>query len=216
MKIIVKLKEKIKRTETVQSFRFIPGKKIDFLPGHFLQVIFDRENLLNKELNKYLSFSSSPTRDYIEFTKRLSESPFSQRLKNLSINEEILIEAPLGNCVFKEEYKKIGFLIGGIGITPVISILEYILEKNLSTSVSLLYANRSEEEIAFYPELESWQSSGNIKVYFFVDLPSRNNSLIFDKIDKKNINKYIPDIKERITFIFGHPKMVAEMKSICL
>ncbi len=150
----LRLIERIKRSPTVESFRFLPQKKIEFRPGQFLKVIFSQER--SKELNKYLSFSSSPTKDYIEFTKRLSNSEFSLKLKKLKRNDEVLIEAPLGNCIFREDYKKIVFLIGGIGITPVISIIEYIMEKNLETEVYLFYSNQSEEEVAFKRELDNW------------------------------------------------------------
>ena len=108
----VKLIANIKRTPSVESFRFSP-KKIAFIPGQFLQLIFDEVNEDNKNLNKYLSFSSSPSKDYIEVTKRLSDSDFSGRLKGLKINQELLIKAPLGNCIFKEEYKT-GFNWGSV------------------------------------------------------------------------------------------------------
>ena len=126
--IRARLIETIDRAPGTRSFRLLPEKHIDFLPGQFLQVIFDPGN---KDLNKYLSFSSSPTKEYIEFTKRLSSSAFSEKLRSLKINVQVLLKAPLGSCVFKEEYRKIAFLIGGIGITPVISILEYIVERGL-------------------------------------------------------------------------------------
>ena len=38
-------------------------------------------------MNKYLSFSCAPGKGYIEVTKRLSNSEFSQSLKNLKIND---------------------------------------------------------------------------------------------------------------------------------
>jgi ferredoxin-NADP reductase len=57
--------ENIIRTEDTESFRFIPEEKISFLPGQFLKLIFDEDSLDNRELNKYLSFSCSPHREYI-------------------------------------------------------------------------------------------------------------------------------------------------------
>ena len=126
--ITAKCIQRIPRVSTIESFRFLLPEKISFIPGQFLEVVFAEANRENRQLNKYLSFSSSPTKEYIEVTKRLSNSPFSQRLKNLKIGDEVLIRAPLGSCVFKDDYKKIGFLIGGIGITPVISILDYIID----------------------------------------------------------------------------------------
>jgi ferredoxin-NADP reductase len=214
----VKFIETIPRISTVASFRFVPAEKVGFTPGQFLQIIFDEADYSNKELNKYLSFSSSPTKEYIEVTKRLSDSKFSQGLKSLKAGDEILLKAPLGSCVFKEEYKKIGFLIGGIGITPVISIIEYIMDKNLGTDVVLLYSNRAEQDIAFRKELDYGQSiNKKIKIiYTLTDSPSQDKGLIFGIIDKNLLMDKITDFKQRIFFIFGPPKMVEAMNSLCL
>lgn len=216
--IRVRLKETIERTPTVTSFRFIPEEKIDFVPGQFLQVIFDETNKANKDLNKYLSFSSSPAKDYIEVTKRLSDSAFSQRLKGMLPGDSVLLKAPLGNCVFKPEYKKIGFLIGGIGITPVISIIGYIVEKKLGTDVILFYSNKTEEEIAFKKELDLWKTNNrNIKIFYAVtDCQPKDPSCVFGRIDKDLVAANAPDLKERTIFIFGPPKMVEVMNNLCL
>jgi len=210
--------ERVKRTPTIESFRFFSEEKLDFIPGQFLQVIFDEQNKDNKILNKYLSFSVSPTKKYIEVTKRLSDSDFSKRLRSLRINDKILLRAPLGNCVFKDEYREIAFLIGGIGITPVISIIEYILDKRLSTDVILLYSNRTEEEIAFKKELDNWQAiNKNIKVFYTItDYPPKNTNCTFGPITKDLLLEKVFDIEKRIFFIFGPPKMVEAIKCLCL
>jgi ferredoxin-NADP reductase len=210
--------EKISRTPTVSSFRFSLPQKIDFIPGQFLQVIFDEEQRDNKELNKYLSFSCAPGRGYIEVTKRLSASLFSQRLIALKGGGKVLIRAPLGSCVFEDSYSKVAFLIGGIGITPVISIIEYIAAKKLPTDVHLVYANRSEEETAFKRELDLWQEEkGNIKVSYVVsDSPPKDKNFIFGRIDAELIKDVMPDIAGRMLFIFGPPKMVEVMHQLAL
>jgi len=74
-----KFLERVERTATITSFRFDIGEKPEFIPGQHMEVIFDENN---RDLRHILSFSSSPDRDYIEFTKRLSESPFSGRLRD--------------------------------------------------------------------------------------------------------------------------------------
>ena len=210
-----KLIARIKRTPTVESFRFLPETKIDFVPGQFLQLILDPAD---KEMNKYLSFSSSPAREHIEVSKRLSESKFSQGLKRLGIGSRVSLNAPLGTCVFKEEYQKIGFLIGGIGITPVISIIEHIVEKKLNTDVCLVYSNRTEEEIAFKQELDAWRNlNPNLKVsYLVTDCQPKDSACIFGRVDAALIKSRICDIEQRIVFIFGPPKMVEALQGVSL
>lgn len=209
--------ERIKRTGTVESFRFLPSGKMGFAAGQFLEIIFDEADRKNKDLNKYLSFSSSPTKDYVEVTKRLSDSAFSGKLKGLKAGEEVLLRGPLGNCAFDPEYGKMAFLIGGIGITPVISIIEYIVEKRLDTSLVLFYSNRTPEEIAFKNELDKWRAAAcNIKVIYTVtDCPPKEKSCEFGFIDKNAVAANIPDVKERMMFIFGPPGMVDAMKKVC-
>ncbi|MFA5272212.1 MAG: FAD-dependent oxidoreductase [Candidatus Omnitrophota bacterium] len=215
--IRIKFIEKIQRTPTVMSFRFLAPEKINFIPGQFLQVIFDENNRANKDLNKYLSFSSSPTKEYIEITKRISESQFSKRLLNLKSNNEILIKAPLGNIVFLDEYKAIAFLIGGIGVTPVISIIEYICDKGLDTDVLLFYSNRRDDDIAFREELDSWQKiNKNIRiVYTVTECPPKDKKCVFGFIDKALISEKKCDLANRMVFIFGPPKMVKSMQDLC-
>jgi len=213
-----KLIERIKRTPSVESFRFRLPEKVDFLPGQFLQVIFDEQNRNNPELNKYLSISCSPARDYIEVTKRISSSLFSGRLLNLKQGDEVLVNIPMGACVFKNEYQKIAFLIGGIGITPVISIIEHIVETKLDTDCFLLYSNRTEEEIAFKKELDCWKAANkNIKIFYTVtECQPKDKTCLFGFIDKELIKKVACDLAERTVFIFGPPGMVDNMCNLSL
>ena len=210
--------EALDRTPSVKSFRFTLSKKIKFLPGQFLQIIFDETNRDNKKLNKYLSISSSPTKDYIEVTKKISDSKFSKSLLGLKPAEKILINIPMGNCVFLDEYKKIGFLIGGIGITPVISIIEYIIEKKLDTDLYLFYSNRTDNDIAFKSELDHWQSINNkIKVYYTVtDCAPLDRSCLYGVINKDLLMSRACDIGGRIMYIYGPPKMVEAMQALSL
>ncbi|MCX5715170.1 MAG: xylene monooxygenase, partial [Candidatus Omnitrophica bacterium] len=138
--------------------------------------------------------------------------------RELKVNDEVLFKLPLGSCTFENSYKKIAFLIGGIGITPVISIIEYIMDKKLDTDVCLVYSNRSEEEIAFKNELDRWRNSNkNIKVnYVVTDCPPREPTCIFGRIDEGLLKKHMCDVGERDMFIFGPPKMVEAMNNLCL
>ena len=64
--------EKVQRTPSIFSFRFKIVGTINFLAGQFMKVIFDNDNRQNRDLNKYLSFSCAPGREYIEVTKRIN------------------------------------------------------------------------------------------------------------------------------------------------
>jgi len=210
--------ERIQRTDTVESFRFRLPSPTPFLPGQFAEVIFDSLHRDNKELNKYLSLSSSPTHEYREVTKKLSNSRFSRRLADLRVNDEVLVKMPMGNCVFRDEYKRIGFLIGGIGITPVISIIRYLVDKKLDTDVALFYSNRADNDIAFKKELDYWSSTHtNIKVFYTVtDCRPKDTTCYFGFISKELLLRKVCDVSQRTWFIYGPPSMVDAMCNLSL
>jgi len=214
--ICAKLTERIPRTPTVESFRFLPVEQVNFLPGQFTRLFFDADDKNNSNLNKCLSFSCAPGRDYVEVTKRLGESEFSQRLKRLQKGDEVVLGRPLGNCIFKDSYKKIVFLTGGIGITPAISIIEHIVTKKVDTDVVLLYANRNEEEIAFKAELDAWQKNfKKLKICYTVSCKSSPDSVCREgNIDVVFCRGNLADLCERKVFIYGPPAMVTAMQGL--
>ncbi len=209
--------ENIERTPSVVSFRFALQEKINFLPGQYLQLMFDPGRGDNRALNHLLSFSSSPTRDYVEVTKKLSESEFSRRLTELRPGDEVSFRGPMGRCVFRDDYRSIGFLIGGIGITPVISIVNHIVERQLPTDAVLFYSNRTESEIAFRAELESLQAA-SCGFRFLCTLTREEPSddrCLRGRVGKDLVLREVSDPLERIFFIFGPPRMVETMQALC-
>ncbi len=213
----VVFKELIKHTDFTWSFRFDSEESIDFIPGQFLQIIFDEENLSNRELNKYLSFSSASGESYIEVTKRLSESVFSQRLRELKQGDSVKIKAPMGNCVLGTDIKKVLFLVGGIGITPVMSILRTIAGNGGGVDICLLYCNRDIDDIVFKNEIDKYcEESGNIKSFYSVDRgrPVDDMSLVGFICDDM-LKKCVDDYHERNIFIFGPPMMVQATEKVC-
>ncbi len=209
--------ESVVRTPTIQSFRFFPREEINFLPGQFLKVVFDEENSKNKNLNKFLSFSCAPGKPYIEVTKRLTGSDFSEKFLNLKKGDEVLINAPMGKCTIEDFSEKYLFLIGGIGITPVISILEFLETCKKRADIQLLYSNLIESDIPFEKELENWSRSINkIEItHTIVDNKPANPNYFFGLINDNFVKEQVKNFLERRVYIFGPPGMVKAMVEIC-
>jgi len=207
----------IPRTSNVFSFRFLPEKPFAFLAGQFVQVIFDEKDRSNKLLNKYLSFSSAPEKSYFEVTKKISESVFSKHLLALKPGQRVLFKGPMGNCVLDERQSSIGFLVGGIGITPVISMIEHIVFQKLTNDINLLYSNWTENDIAFKSELEMWRlENPNLKIsHILMQCPSENSKYLHGMITKDIVLKQMGDYNERLIYAVGPPAMVNAMKGVC-
>src|SRR3972149_11522468 len=208
MKFETYVKEIIPRTYNGRSFRFPRPEPLSYKPGQFLFVTIKAEG--GKELSKHLSFSSSPTeKTHIEFTKKLSDSEFSTALKALKVGDWARIDAPYGKFTFEGEHERIGLLGGGIGITPFMGICKYCTDMRLNTKITLLYGNRTENDIAFRKELETLQEQNmNLKVVFILNEASSGWKGATGLITAEMTKKEIPDYKENVFYTCGPPAMV--------
>lgn len=103
-------------------------------------------------------------------------------------------------------------LTGGIGITPLRSMISYCHSQKINSNIILLYSNRTEEDMVFREELEKiHKKNPKIKIVFTLTQPDQRWSGYSKRIDKEMIQKEIPDFKERIFFTCGSPKLVDNM-----
>jgi ferredoxin-NADP reductase len=213
MKFETYVKEIIPRTYNIKSFRFPRPETLSYKPGQFLFVTIKADG---KELSKHFSISSSPTeQEHIEFTKKLSESEFSNALKALREDDWARINAPYGKFTFEGEHERIGLLGGGIGITPLRSICRYCTDKRLNTKITLLYGNRSESDIAFREELEIMQKQNeNLRVVFILNEPSGGWKGATGVINVEMVKTEVPEYKETVFYTCGPPAMVEAMEKL--
>ncbi|MDD5680627.1 MAG: FAD-dependent oxidoreductase [Candidatus Omnitrophica bacterium] len=209
--IETRVKEIITRTHNVKSVR-LEAKEINFKAGQFMLVILRG----NSRLKRYLSISNSPTeKGYIEFTKKLTESDFSEELNTLQPGDAVKIQYPFGSFTLSDPDDKIAFLSGGIGVTPVRSMCKYAVDAKLGTDIVLLYGNQSVRDIVFREDFEQMQRKyPKLKVIHILCESSPGFDCKIGLINKDIIRQEIPDYKERKFYISGPPVMVGAMKKI--
>ena len=213
---ILKVKEIIQRTHNVKSFRLGIDQDIGFKAGQYM-IVTVKSN--EKDLSRYLSISNSPTeKGYVEFTKKLTDSDFSTRLKELKVGDEVKIRYAFGKFTFDGEYDKIAFLSGGIGITPIRSITKYVVDKNPGTDMVLIYGNQTVGDIAFREDFDQMQKDyPKFKVdHVLCNDTNCNWPVKVGFITKDIILECLPDYAERKFFVCGPPAMVDAMKKILL
>jgi len=157
------LADKIQVCPGIKSFFFKPLEDFEYEAGQFSFFTFQHDS---KEYSKPFTISNSPTREYIEMTTIISGSDYKKALDSLQKGDRVSLKGPMGSFTLnalKEEY--ICFLTGGVGITPVKSMMEYAADTSRKLKGRLFYSNRTIERIAFKKELESLEASmGDFKV----------------------------------------------------
>jgi len=213
MKFETQLQKVIQHNSNVKSYRFNRPDGFEYKPGQFLNVTLKHND---KELSKYLSFSSSPTEPtHIEFTKKLSDSEFSNALRNAKPGDRVKIDAPYGKFTFEGEYPKIALLGGGIGITPFISICKYATDKALNNKITLFYGCSIPDDVVFREEFEELaKTNKNLKLVVTVSRPTPDWKGKIGRINDDMIKMELPDFKEYIFYACGPPPMVKGMEAI--
>ncbi len=206
--------EIIQRTPSVKSFRLpIRAKNVRFRSGQFFFITIKSNN---KNLDHHFSFSSSPTeKGYIEFTKRITSSEFSQTLDKMEPGAWAHLQGPEGEFTLPRKQTQLAFLSGGIGITPIRSMLRYIADKQLNYNIVLLYGNGNPEEIVFRQELDSFHlAHKELRIEHVLSGPNISASWkgMTGFINKDLIAKAIPDYMQRLFYISGPPKMVLALE----
>lgn len=96
-------------------------------------------------------------------------------LANLKVGDKTLFRGPKGAMKYKRGLcKKIGMVAGGTGITPMYQLIRAICEdENDTTEISLILANRTEEDILLRKELEAFAKNypKNFKLWYMLDQP---------------------------------------------
>ena len=199
----------IQRTKDIKSIRFRRPKGFDYLPGQWAFVTIGRER---EQKTTPISFSSSPTEDFLEFTKRLTGHDFSNDFARMEVGNAATIRGPYGKLILKENHKKICMLSGGIGITPLRSMIRYSSDKELKTSIILLYSNRFDDAIAFMDDFDEMQvRNPNFRVMITITGPSQAWKGLTGRINQEMIKKKVPDYTERVFYSCGPKPMVDAM-----
>lgn len=110
---------------------------------------------------KTFSHCSAPSDGTIELTTRLSGSAFKAALGRLAPGDEVTVSGPGGRLRIPDGASRITFLVGGVGVTPVRSLLRDAVSGNrVFDDALLVYGNRAPDCAPYLQEFEGMASIG--------------------------------------------------------
>ncbi len=217
---IITLKDRKKENNNIKMWFDRKGSDFSFEPGQYAKITLLEPIYEDDEHNwRFFSIASSPSKDYLMFTTRALPSAFNRNILEMPIGAKAEISDFGGNTVLhKDSSVPAVFLIGGIGITPVRCMVEYIVEEKLPYKAYLFYSNPDSASMAFFDEFERWaeQYSGFKFIPTIDDKSEKNWKYNFGYINKDLITKYINDISKPVYYIVGPRAMVDTMENILL
>lgn len=151
------LVHKVRESSEIVSFYFSPvdhGKVLAYQPGQYTCI---HGMVDGQEIRRNYSLSSmSNGNNYRISVKHEENGVMSSYLHGLPVGSEVNLFPPAGEFVLAESEKPLVLIAGGVGITPLLPMMEHAL-RNTSRKVTLIYCCRSREVQAFSSKvIELW------------------------------------------------------------
>jgi ferredoxin-NADP reductase len=192
----------------IKTFRLARPDGFDFTPGQFLTV---RLRADGKDIVRCYSLSSAPAaRGYLEISVR-RQGQVSNALHALARPGSLLsVRAPAGHFTYPSgDDRPLVLLAGGIGITPLMSMLRHALLVEPTRPVTLLYSARDVAEFAFRDELLTLgRRHDQLQVCFAVTRGEAPPDVYRGRIDQRLIASAAPDVRHAVSMICGPQAMI--------
>lgn len=201
----------------VRIFRLKPqsGPVPRYVPGQFFFIHFLDQSGASVIRRPY-SVASAPSSPYLEFAIDMVGGQMTGRLAHVKAGDILGIEGPAGRMTFGGETKA-AFVAGGTGVSPFISMLRHISEKNLPGEFVFFYSSRTLDHVLFLDELKAMgEKHSGIKAVVTLTREAPSGwSGECGRVGPEMLSKYVASPKEFNWFVCGPPGMVKAVRE-CL
>ncbi len=189
------------------------GKAIyEYLPGQFQFITFFRNRNLPVEEHHWTISSSPAETGYVSSTiKALGD--FTSTIGQTQIGDRAAVHAPFGRFSYAlhQDEKELVFLAGGIGITPLMSMLRHMRDVEDGRTVILVYANKKENQIVFRQELSDIENGKHpqLKIIHVLSDPDDDWEGETGLIDREKIERLTGELPgKKVFYVCGPPPML--------
>ncbi len=157
-----------------------------------------------------IGIASSPTwKDRLEFCVR-AVGTVTNAIHDLEPGDKLGVRGPLGNGwpTVEIEGKDLLFIGGGIGLPPLRSLIQYVLDnRERYGEVQIVYGARSPQDLVYKEELKQWEERSDVDLAVTVDVgdDTWDGPVGFVPPFLREIN---PSPKNRVAFTCGPPIMI--------
>lgn len=203
----------VQETPTATSV-YIAGKNMDKFhaqAGQFILVRFLARPFVWQEHPFSLSRVASP--EGLRLTIR-QLGDFTNMIPTLKPGTKVWVSGPFGAFTHNlQRTNKLLYIVGGIGITPIYSMIEDQAARGETGNAVLLYGNRTEADTIFLKDLTALAQKNNMPMHNILsDQKQYKGEQGF--IDKEKIARLVPDVATRDIFLCGPPPMMAGIRVI--
>jgi glycine betaine catabolism B len=215
---LLTLKEKKELGNGLSSFTFDLPRGFRHEPGQYADFALPLRPGDGRGARRAFSIASSPTEGEILIAARFPEEPsdYKSALAAMRPGDAILATEVSGEFLLpRDPGEKLAFVAGGVGITPIRSMVKYMIDKGERRDAVLLCSIRSEEDIAFSEVFREATGSIGLKAAYTLTGTSGGSAAWKGergRIDAAMLRRSIEDPRARTFLVSGSPSFVAHVR----
>lgn len=191
------------------------GMPLSYLPGQYQYLTLFQDGLPVQE--HPFTFSSSPSRPETVSATIKASGDFTQLIRTVQPGDDGWVEAPYGRFshVLHPDERDLVFIAGGVGITPLMSMLRCIQDTQEPRRVLLLYANRTESDIIFREELaemvresQAEETGCRIQVAHILSKPDADWTGETGRLDNGKLGHLCGEVADKSFYLCGPTGLV--------
>lgn len=202
------------------AFHFEKPEGFSYKAGQFCDLTMDDPPQTDAEGNtRGFTLASAPWEDDLVVATRLRDTAFKRVLKEMKPGAELKFDAPYGSFTLHSDASiPAVFLSGGIGVTPIRSIVLQATRDKLTHPIVLFYSNRTPESTAFLDDFtRAQQDNPNFTLVATMTGMDESDAKWEGEtgvITESMIRKSVPDLERPIFYLSGPRAMVAAMRKV--
>ncbi len=183
-----------------------------YQPGQFLniQLMID-----GKRVNRSYTLASSPTRaDACELSIKREPMGLASRFihETFKVSDVLKVSGPSGKFTFTgDNASGVVLIAGGVGITPVMSILRYLTDRAWTGNIHFLIVAKTEQDLIFRDEIRWLQSRHpNLHVCVTLTRPESNSMWTGDRgrATGELFTRFVPNLAQLPVYLCGPNEMM--------
>ncbi|MEM1257732.1 MAG: ferredoxin--NADP reductase [Bacteroidota bacterium] len=165
-------------------------EKFNFIAGQYITI---KKVLNGEEVRRAYSISSAPSSEKLTVgIKKVPKGTFSTYAnESIKAGDVLEVMPPEGRFIFQpnSETRTFAAFAAGSGITPIVSIVQTVLESHEGNKFVLVFGNQSPEETMYRGKLLDLQEKYSNR-FFILWLHSRSNEpdCLFGRIENSTVN----------------------------
>ena len=217
----VRLKGKREVAADTMAFYFEKPEGFTFRAGQHMDIkLIDPPESDEKGTTRHFTIVSSPSEPDLMITTRLRDTAFKRILRNMEVGQPLVVGPPHGSFFLHDDASKPAiFLAGGIGITPVYSMIKDVIERQLPHKITVFYSNRRPEDAPFLYELDGMvRQNSHLTLIATMTEPEKSAHTLQGQtglMDRILLESRLHDLPSAgIYYLSGPPTMVAAMRTL--